>query len=286
MGSIAGAGLVSNTVNEATPAAFACVLPAGPIAATDEHIIGLAATICAAMRLAAKLLLRSSAFVLALMSARASPAQQPPSPVPHAFQALPGWDNSFTARLEALALLETLNADLLSHDSATLTLGRWCAAHRMASPAQVIADRLPDIDKPLTAQQRRELQVTGNEPVRYRRVRLRCGSHVLSVAENWYVPGRLTADMNHQLESTDLPFGRVVQPLHFSRHTLAATLLWSPLPSGWEDGQAGKTSPWPDPATQVLRHRAVLVLPDGRPISEVIESYTAEVLAFPRPEIP
>jgi hypothetical protein len=28
------------------------------------------------------------------------------------------WQESFTARLEALALLETLNAELLSHDSA------------------------------------------------------------------------------------------------------------------------------------------------------------------------
>ena len=36
--------------------------------------------------------------------------------------ALP-WQEGFTARLEALALLETLNAELLSHDSATLTLG-------------------------------------------------------------------------------------------------------------------------------------------------------------------
>jgi hypothetical protein len=47
----------------------------------------------------------------------------------------PPWQEGFTARLEALALLQTLNAELLSHDSATLTLDRWCAAHRLASPA-------------------------------------------------------------------------------------------------------------------------------------------------------
>ena len=35
--------------------------------------------------------------------------------------ALP-WQESFTSRLEALALLQTLNAELLSHHSATLTL--------------------------------------------------------------------------------------------------------------------------------------------------------------------
>ncbi len=44
-----------------------------------------------------------------------------------AADALPGpaavpWRDSFTSRLEALALLQSLNADLLSHDSATLTL--------------------------------------------------------------------------------------------------------------------------------------------------------------------
>jgi hypothetical protein len=33
-------------------------------------------------------------------------------------------------------------AELLSHDSATLTLDRWCAAHRMASPARIVAERV------------------------------------------------------------------------------------------------------------------------------------------------
>src|ERR1700716_167289 len=41
------------------------------------------------------------------------------------------WPNSFVARLEASLLIQTLNADLLSHDSATLTLERWCSAHRL-----------------------------------------------------------------------------------------------------------------------------------------------------------
>ena len=32
---------------------------------------------------------------------------------------------AYVLRVEALALLQTLNAELLSHDSATLTLERW-----------------------------------------------------------------------------------------------------------------------------------------------------------------
>jgi chorismate-pyruvate lyase len=197
----------------------------------------------------------------------------------------PAWRNDFVARLEALALLQSLNAELLSHDSATLTLDRWCADHRLASPAHITAERVHGQDKLPTAQQRQELGVSAAEPVRYRRVRLRCGAHVLSEADNWYVPSRLTPEMNRQLDTTDIAFGRAVQALKFRRRTLSAELLWSPLPEGWEMGAvlpdlgAGSLAV---PA-QLLQHRAVLSLPDGTPFSEVVETYTSEVLAFPEP---
>src|SRR5258707_4082647 len=90
---------------------------------------------------------------------------------------------SFVARVEALALLKTLNADLLSHDSATLTLERWCDVHRLASPPRIVAVRDPDVDKPPTPEQRRELGITPTESVRYRRVKLMCGAVVLSEAD-------------------------------------------------------------------------------------------------------
>jgi len=198
------------------------------------------------------------------------------------------WRNDFTARLEALALLESLNADLLSHNSATLTLDRWCDLHRLASPAQIVAELVHEVDKAPTAEQRQLLGVSATEPIRYRRVRLRCGEHVLSEADNWYVPSRLTPDMNQQLDTTDIAFGRVVQPLNFQRRTLSARLLWSPLPQGWEMGSTVvdlSTDKLKVPA-QVLEHRAILTLPDGTPFSEVVETYTGEVLAFPEPTGP
>jgi chorismate-pyruvate lyase len=196
------------------------------------------------------------------------------------------WTDDATARLEALALLQTLNAELLSHDSATMTLDRWCGTHQLASPAKVIAQRDKSANQEATAEQRQVLGVSAAEPLRYRRVKLVCGAHVLSEADNWYVPSRLTPEMNEQLETTDIAFGRAVQALHFQRRTLSATLLWSPLPDGWEvPGAAwpeasGKALPVPH---EVLRHQAVLVLPDGTPISEVVETYTEAVLAFPQP---
>jgi hypothetical protein len=193
------------------------------------------------------------------------------------------WPNGFVARVEASLLLQTLNAELLSHDSATLTLERWCADHRLASPPRIVAERIPGTDKPPTEQQRRELGVTPTDLVRYRRVRLLCGTVVLSEADNWYVPARLTPEMNKLLETTDTPFGRAVQALHFQRHTLSAKVLWTLLPTGWEMSPlppSEDTGELPLPP-QVLEHRAVLTVPDGTPFSEVVETYTGNVLAIP-----
>lgn len=192
------------------------------------------------------------------------------------------WRDDATSRVEVLALLQTLNADLLSHPSATLTLERWCSAHHLAPEAKVFAERVYGEDKPLPDDARVQLAIGPDEPVRYRRVQLVCGEHVLSEADNWYVPSRLTDAMNHELESTDTPFGKVVQPLHFRRQTLSAELLWSPLPQGWENGAALPSSRGGhlEIPHHVLQHRAVLFDQANRPFSLVVESYTSQVLDF------
>ena len=199
--------------------------------------------------------------------------------------AAPAWPDDGTARLEALALIETLNADLLGHDSATLTLERWCAAHRLASPPTVTAARVPEAETPADDAVRRDLGVDAATPVRHRHVRLSCGRHVLSEADNYYVPTRLTPEMNRLLDTTDTAFGRVVGALKFQRRTQSAELLWHPLPEGW-DGTAALPPAAPGALAippQVLRHRAILLLPDGTPFSALVETYTGEVLAFPKP---
>ncbi|MBS0387049.1 MAG: hypothetical protein JSR15_01110 [Proteobacteria bacterium] len=195
------------------------------------------------------------------------------------------WPNTFLARVEVLALLQTLNANLLGHDSATQILGEWCREHKLAADPQIVVQRVHDAPLPAGEEQRRNLRVASGDEVRFRHVRLLCGSLVLSEADNWYVPARLTAAMNQQLETTDAPFGAVVHELHFQRHTLATQLLWQPLAPGWEMGVRDESAPTarllvPD---HVLEHRAVLSLPDGTPISEVIETYTGNVLAFTPP---
>jgi hypothetical protein len=218
--------------------------------------------------------------IFALIVAVAWPAANAAGPA----ETTSTWLDSYTTRLEALALLQTLNSDLLSHDSATLTLDRWCASHHLGDPPTITAERVHDVDKPATAAQRELLHVSATEPLAYRRVRLHCGTHVLSEADNWYVPARLTPEMNQALEHSDVAFGRAIEALHFQRHTLSADLLWAPLPQGWE--MTGPTEEHDNKLVipnDVLQHTAVLSLPDGTPISALTETYTAEVLAFPEP---
>jgi hypothetical protein len=199
----------------------------------------------------------------------------------------PVWPATPMARVEVLAILQSLQAELLSHDSATLVLDSWCARHRLApAGTKIVAERVRGQDKPITAEQRALLRVAGDEPIGYRRVRLRCGAHVLSEADNWYVPGRLTPAMNAQLETTEIAFGRAVQSLRFRRQTLSAQLLWSPLPADWDSAARpisrlrGNRLAIPD---KVIENRAVLTLPDGTPFSAVVETYSGEVLAFRPP---
>lgn len=192
------------------------------------------------------------------------------------------WPHRSMTHGEALTALHALNAELLSHDSATLTLERWCSLHRADRQPRIVAERLHEWKKAPTDQQRRELQVTGTEPIRYRRVMLRYGTTVLSEADNWYVPARLAPEMNVVLDTTDTPFGRAVQALHFKRHTTLVKFLWPSLEDGLEIHRPLPTScsaQWAEPA-HVLEHQAVLTLPEGRPFSVVVETYAGSVLSL------
>jgi len=200
----------------------------------------------------------------------------------------PDWPDTLLTRLEALALIQTLNAKILASNSATGSLGQWCQAHHLAAEPLIVARRIDSLTEPPSPAQRETLEVGAHDLVRYRRVELSCGDHVLSIADNWYVPGRLTADMNRQLEGTQTPFGIVVQPLHVHRETLEAKVLWSPLPEGWEANEAAATPP-PGARLQLpaalFEHRAILYTAQHRPIAEVHEVYQRDLLAFPEPQL-
>ena len=121
-----------------------------------------------------------------------------------------------------------------------------------------------DVRPQPSAEVRSLLAVSETEPLAYRHVNLVCGEIVLSVADNWYVPGRITAEMNHTLATTQTPFGKVIAPLGFYRERLSAT--------------RGRADDCP-PGT-VLSHRALLRLPNGVPLALVTECYTHDNLIF------
>ena len=158
------------------------------------------------------------------------------------------------ARADSRDGVQALEAEILSSPSATQALTARCARLHLAEPPTIRALRDHGVDQPAGPDIRRLLKVGAGEPVRYRRVRLSCGSRVLSDADNWYVPARLTSDMNATLDGTDTPFGTVVKPLNFQRRTLKSGAL--------HDG------------IHILRVTALLVDADKRPFSLVQENYS------------
>ena len=153
--------------------------------------------------------------------------------------------------------LARLKQDLAKGPSATEVLSHWCADLHFADPPQIHAEQVSLYQAP-HAHALSLLKVSAHEHIGYRRVRLTCGGHVLSEADNWYVPSRLTPAMNHTLETSDTPFGTVVKPLNFHRVTISAQPM-----------RQGRT---------VFQVRALLLTPDGQPISLVSENYQQDLL--------
>lgn len=209
------------------------------------------------------------------------PRPVPPQPDP---------SGRLVTHLRLYAAHELFNSTVLASPSATATLTTWCSDHKLAEPAQIVAQPVPDASNPVNAEQRALLEVDAQEPIEYRNVRLRCGDQVLSVAENWYVPSRLTEQMRRELKETTKPFGQVIAPLNPSRSTLSAISVWAVLPHQWElkssaelreyalgnsqeiDYQADRT---------ILVHNAVVRRgADRLPVSLVKENYKQALLAY------
>jgi hypothetical protein len=162
---------------------------------------------------------------------------------------------------QAPAATERLRATLLASTSATQVLTQYCTELKLAAPPIIRALR-DGTAIPTPPEVRAALKAGDGETIRHRRVRLACGDQVLSNADNWYLPSRLTPEMNRLLNDTQTPFGTVVRPLGFHRETLEATAL-----SGSE---------------VILRIRAVLLTKENLPFSLVIENYSAALLGQSR----
>jgi hypothetical protein len=158
---------------------------------------------------------------------------------------------------DATARLHAFEAQLEAHPSATAVLQNWCDAR--APGSRIIARQTQSTTPPLPQAARRALAIKPGDAVRYRRVQLICAGRVLSNADNWYLPGKLTDAMNAALDDSQTPFGLAVAALNFSRRNLETHYL----PRGGRD---------------VLSHSAVLVTGKGAPFSFVMETYTKAIL--------
>ncbi|WP_310531819.1 hypothetical protein [Novosphingobium sp.] len=175
---------------------------------------------------------------------------------------------AFSAALALLAAgpatLDAFEAKLAEHDSATVALGEWCAMRQIADPAQItVSDRRQVSSNDPPAKMRRLLGIGSRDSFTMRHVHLDCGGKTLSIAWNWYVPGRMTPEMNAALASTSTPFGKVATPLRFRREAIDTV-----------KGPADNC-----PAETISTHLARLILPDGKPLAYLVECYTAANLA-------
>ncbi len=165
------------------------------------------------------------------------------------------------AATPAPATLEDFKTVLAAAPTATEGLETWCQS-RFGLTERVRATKVLASSNEPSGRIRDALDIGSEERLAYRRVRLSCAGRELSLAYNWYVPARLTPDMLRQLSETDTPFGRVAQPLGFKRE---------PIPGPW-------SGPELCPEGTVLTNRALLRLPNGKPLAMVVECYTKAVL--------
>lgn len=160
-----------------------------------------------------------------------------------------------------IALLNTM---LLEASSATRVLEQWCERHGLGkTPVRLTVRQEEASFQPVPAEAAHVFP--SGEPLKYRLVALCCGSLEVAWADNWYAPSRLPAAMNERLDTTSVPFGRVVASLNVTRDNLDSTVLW-------HEGQLLSAD------TPILRHIATVCRSDGLPLSLVRETFSGVLL--------
>ena len=165
-----------------------------------------------------------------------------------------------TSPADMNSLFWALSTRLIASATATEALLAWCENHGLSdgpitvdvrqrfSPAVVPDGALP------------ALGLNPGETINYRQVRLMRGTLPLAMAENRFVPQRLTAAMNEALNETETPFGTVIAPLRPVRRILAASIQ-------------------PQPEI-ILEHVALIRSGSGAGLALVKEGYLPDLVSF------
>ena len=163
---------------------------------------------------------------------------------------------------ENWARYEALVAALLQTGSATETLATW--SRRRGWDDAIVAHKLEADMRPAPARIAALLDIGEGETVGYRKVALASGERVLSRADNWFTPGRLSSGVNAGLDASQTPFGRLVGRMSPSRQVISADRLW--------------VAPQQPVPAEVFRLFAVVSGQTGegrRPLAVVNETYQA-----------
>lgn len=160
--------------------------------------------------------------------------------------------------------MHLLSERIVRADSSTDELERWCREHAIGDGRIValcaryaIPEALDDRDLEALYPRNARGQTT------FRRVRLTSGGIVVADAVNWYFADNLTTEMREKLETTNVPFGRVIKPLKPKRRTF---LVRRCTPEQLADARA-------NPAGIAFEHRAVVYGEDDAPLALLHERF-------------
>jgi chorismate-pyruvate lyase len=163
-------------------------------------------------------------------------------------------------------LLHALSERILRSNSATEELERWCG-ERAIGDGRIVAlcarNAVPEICDDESLEALYPCDVRGQ--TKFRSVQLATAGIVVVEALNWYFPGRLTLEMRETLETTNIPFGRVVKLLKPKRRTF---LVRRCTP----EQMYGTKAPI-DPTAMAFEHRAVLYGEGDAPLAVVHERF-------------
>ena len=169
-----------------------------------------------------------------------------------------------TELFKGLSSIHSFSERILRSNSVTDQLERWCSENKIGN-GRIVA--LCARHAPQEAIDHDSLDALSEHKspgkTRFRRVRLATAGLTLVDALNWYFPDNLTSDICHELETTDIPFGRAIKPLKPRRRTFA---VWRAAPEQLVNGQG-----MIDPATTAFEHRAVVYREGNVPLAIVHE---------------
>lgn len=192
----------------------------------------------------------------------------------------PNLDDSADAVAICWQSMRSLSERIRRANSSTLELEQWCR-ERGIGDGRVTARCNRSASRRLLDQDSlNALMDFAGENIAHRCVQLVTAGTVLVDADNWYFIDRLTRNMQRKLEATDISFGRVIAGLRPRRRTFLVKLCTlAELEAVHEHREFHAWESDSIRPDHVFEHRALVHLPDGRPLAVVHERYRATLLS-------